>query len=254
MDIETAPIEAYVWGLFDQNIGLNQIINDWTVLSWSAKWLDDSANKIMYADQRKAKNIKNDKAILQQMWNLLDEADIVITQNGVRFDSKKLNARFVQHKMKPPSPYKHIDTFQIAKRVFGFTSNKLEYMTDKLCINYKKLTEDRKFPGFALWRECLKGNIKAWKEMERYNKYDVLSLEELYHILQPWHKTINFSAYTDSEIPTCNCGSTKFQKRGYEVTATGKFQRYQCQSCGKWHRGKENLTPKDIKKKRLCTI
>jgi uncharacterized protein YprB with RNaseH-like and TPR domain len=125
------------------------------------------------------------RKILRDLWKLLDEADIVITQNGKNFDTPKLNARFIEHGMKPPSPYKHLDTYQIARSAAKFTSNKLEYLTEKLCTKYKKLKHE-KFPGFALWAECLKGNVAAWNEMRRYNKHDVLATEELYMKIRAW--------------------------------------------------------------------
>lgn len=253
-DIETSPLITYTWGLFDQNIALNQIKEDWHVLSYAAKWLDDKPNKIMYKDQRGKKVLSDDKELLKGIWKLLDEASVVITQNGISFDSKKLNARFILNGLGKPSPYRHIDTLRIARKNFAFTSNKLEYMTNKLCTKYKKLTDERKFSGFSLWKECLKDNIKAWREMERYNKYDVLSLEELYHKLQPWDTTIAFSNFTDNEELVCNCGSTKLQKRGFDVTSTGKYQRYQCQDCGKWHRDKTNLLTKEKRKSTLVGI
>lgn len=244
-DIETAPVLGYVWALWDQNVALNQIKSDWYTLSWSAKWLGES--KILYADQRNSKDLENDKALLSGIWKLLDEADIVITQNGKSFDCKKLNARFVINGMKPPSPYRHIDTLEIAKRHFGFTSNKLEYMSDKLCTKYKKLTHKR-FPGFEMWKECLKGNQSAWKAMEKYNKYDVLSLEELYHKLQPWDTTINFNVYNDSLEIRCQCGHDSFERRGFAYTTSGKFQRLVCKECGAWIHSKENLLSKEKKK------
>jgi hypothetical protein len=246
MDIETAPILAHVWQLFDVTVGLNQIVSDWHLLSWSAKWLGEK--EIFYMDQRHEKNVQNDKKLLEGMWKLLDECDAVLTQNGKRFDIKKLNTRFVINGMQPPSSYKHIDTYQIAKSKFGFTSNKLEYMTDKLCTKYKKL-KHKKFPGHEMWFECLKGNKKAWKAMEKYNKYDVLSLEELYTKLAPWESPINFSLYEDHLTPTCSCGSTKFIKIGYAYTGTGKFQRYRCKSCGSETRSRENLFTKEEKAK-----
>jgi len=250
-DIETAPILAHVWGIWDQNVAINQIHSDWYVLSWSAKWLGDPPSKIMYADQRSAKNIEDDSKIIKEIWNLLDEADVVITQNGTAFDVKKLNARFILNGMKPPSPFKHIDTYKIAKKNFAFTSNKLEYMTDKLCTKYKKLAHERKFSGFNLWKECLAGNIDAWKDMEKYNKYDVLSLEELYGKLQPWDHSVNFDVYRESEEPKCNCGDSRLQARGYNFSKTGKFQRYQCRGCGKWHSSKTNLLSPEKKEKLL---
>lgn len=245
LDIETAPIIAYVWGLWENNVALNQIVKDWHILSWSAKWLDSP--KVMYKDQRNKKNIEDDKDLLKGIWKLLDEADIIITQNGRKFDQKKLNARFVINGMQPPSSYKHIDTCLLAKKHFGFTSNKLEYMTDKLCTKYKKQSH-KKFPGQELWTECLKGNIEAWKEMEKYNKYDVLSLEELYYVLIPWDSSINFNLYHDSTEHVCKCGSKDLQRYGYAYTSVSKFQRYKCKSCGSESRDRVNLFDKEKKK------
>lgn len=243
-DIETAPIIGHVWSLWENNVALNQIVSDWHCLSWSAKWLDASPNDVMYDDQRKAKNIQNDKRLLQGIWNLLNEADIVITQNGKNFDQKKLNARFVMNKMQPPSTFKHIDTKIIASKHFGFTSNKLEYMSDKLCTKYKKL-KHKKFPGHEMWTECLKGNLEAWKEMELYNKHDVLALEELYHVLIPWDSSLNFNLYHDGLEHVCKCGSTDFHKNGFYYTAAGKFQKHKCKKCGAEVRDKENLFSKE---------
>ena len=242
-DIETSPIISYTWGIWEQNVALNQIKEDWYVLAWAAKWLNEPASKIMYKDQRAEKKISDDKKLMEGIWALLDEADIVVTQNGKSFDVKKLNARFVMHGMTPPSSYRHIDTKVLAKKNFAFTSNKLEYMTDKLCTKYKKLSH-KKFPGFSLWTECLAGNEDAWKEMEKYNKYDVLSLEELYNVLAPWDNSINFAVYTGNNDLQfkCSCGSEKeLYKKGFAYTATGKFQRSKCLDCGKQYQDKQNL-------------
>lgn len=244
LDIETAPILGYVWGLWDQQIGLNQIHSDWYILAWAAKWMGEK--EVFYRDQRKAKNIENDKAILQDLWTLLDEADVIVTQNGKQFDEKKINARFIIHGFQPPSSYKHADTRSIARKKFGFTSNKLAYMTDKLCTKYKKL-EHKKYPGFELWKECLAGNLEAWKEMEKYNRYDVLSLEELYTKLRPWDNCINPNLYHEGEVTKCACGSDQFKKRGFHYTAIGKFQRFKCLGCGQETRGGKNLFSKEKK-------
>lgn len=244
LDIETAPILGYVWGLWENDLGLNQIKTDWHILAWSAKWLGDPPSKILYMDQRRARDITNDKTILRGIWKLLNEANVVITQNGKAFDEKKLNARFILNGFKPPSSYKHIDTKVIANKKFAFTSNKLEYMSDKLCKHYKK-QKHSKFSGFELWSECLKGNLKAWKEMERYNKYDVLSLEELYLKMQPWDNSINFNLYRDADDYVCNCGSKAFSKNGYAYTRVGKYQRYECKKCGAELRGRSNILSKD---------
>jgi len=246
-DIETAPILGYVWTLWENNVGLNQIKSDWYILSYSAKWLGEK--KIFYQDNRNAKNIEDDKKILKGIWKLIDEADIVITQNGKKFDEKKLNARFIIQGFQPPSSYKHIDTRQIAKSKFGFTSNKLEYMTDKL--TKVKKSKHLKFPGFELWKACLDNKLAAWKEMEKYNKLDVTSLEELYKKFAPWDNKINFSIYYDKPIHVCSCGSRNVKLNGHSYTSVGKFQRWKCIRCGKEFKSAAN---QHNKKKRLSLL
>jgi hypothetical protein len=243
LDIETSPILAYVWSIWEQTVGLNQIYRDWSVLSWSAKWLDSP--EVMYMDQRRAEDLFNDKEILSHLWKLIDEADVLVTQNGKSFDAKKLNARFIQHGFKPPSPYRHIDTKLMAKKNFAFTSNKLEYLGGVLSKSHQKHTS-RKFQGFELWKQCLQGNPEAWEEMEVYNILDVLVLEEVYRALAPWGVPVNLSMYPQG-VEKCPCGSEKFEKRGFHYTLTGKYQRLQCKGCGAWTRDKNNLREKPAK-------
>ena len=84
--------------------------------------------------------------------------------------------------------------------------------------------------------------------MEKYNKYDVLSLEELYYILAPWdRKHPNFALLTGSETPVCRCGSTEFTRNGYAYTQVSKFQKYRCKKCGAETRGRTNVLDKDVR-------
>ena len=255
-DLETSPILGWVWSLWENNLALNQIEKDWEILSFSAKWYQDPKtkevygphNNIIYMDQRNNKEIINDKKMLKALWDLVNDSDIVLTQNGVSFDNKKLAAKFLEAGLTPPSPSRQIDTKKIMSSAFALTSNKLEYATEKFNIKFKKI----KNSGFSLWTRCMKGELKAWKEMEKYNKYDILSLEELHHRLAPWNKNpINFSMYRndlDKLDLRCTCGSSNLQRRGFSVTTAGKFTRYQCQDCGSWGRDKDNFIDKHTKK------
>lgn len=254
-DLETSPILGWVWGLWENNLALNQIEKDWEILSFSAKWYQDPVtkevygphNNVIYMDQRHNKEIINDKKMLKKLWELVNDSDIVLTQNGVSFDNKKLAAKFLEAGLTPPSPSRQIDTKKIMSSAFALTSNKLEYATEKFNVKFKKI----KNSGFTLWTRCMKGELKAWKEMEKYNKYDIYSLEELHHKLAPWNKNpIDFSMYSKKDDrPFCFCGSSNLQKRGYSVNTTGKFVRYQCQDCGSWSRekGPKNLLSKNKK-------
>lgn len=250
LDVETAPLLSFTWDIWDQNIGLNQIKSDWHLLSWSAKWLGSPSSQIMYMDQRKEKNVENDKRILRGIWKLMDDADIIIGQNSKKFDIKRLNTRFALNNMPPPSSFRQIDTLSLAKKHFSFTSNKLEYLTDHFCTKYKKL-KHKKYPGFEMWKECLAGNQDAWKHMEKYNKWDVLSLEELYHKLQPWGTGINVDVYNDGLENICICGNKKFKKNGYFYNNIGKYPRLKCTKCGSEAKIKNNILTKEKRKSLL---
>lgn len=244
LDIETSPILGSVWSLWKQNVGLNQIDSDWFIMSYSAKWLGSSPDQAYYGDLRGHVDKEDDSLLLASLWKLLDEADCILTQNGKRFDAKKINARFILNGFTPPSSYKHIDTLEIAKNNFAFTSNKLEYMADKLNVKFKKLSHG-KFPGFLLWKECLADNPEAWNEMYEYNMHDILALEELYYRLAPWDKKHpNFNLYSETEEEVCRCGSSNIVKYGFHYTQVSKFQRYKCKDCGAETRGRKNLFDK----------
>ncbi len=178
---------------------------------------------------------------------MLNEADIIITQNGDAFDIKKLNARAVINGLPPIKPCRSTDILKEGRKVFKFTSHKLEYLTDKLNTKYKKLKHDE-YPGFELWSAILRGDKNAWKAMEKYNVHDVLATEEAYMVIHGWIKTQNFATYIDDAVMRCRCGSDKLQKRGYAHTGTAKYQVYQCGACGKWPRGSENLLSAEKRK------
>jgi uncharacterized protein YprB with RNaseH-like and TPR domain len=178
IDVETKPRLYYAWGPKTEYLGLEMMVEDGAMMSWSAKWLGN--DKIYYLDQRgNEKNLINDKKLMKPLHKLMEEADIVIWQNGDAFDYGIINDRFTEHGMELPSKYRTIDTKKIAKRHLRLPYNSLAYMTDRFNKKYKKL-DHSEFAGIKLWKECMKGNTKAWNSMKKYNEYDVLSLEELF--------------------------------------------------------------------------
>lgn len=188
------------------------------------------------------------------LWHLLDEADVVLTQNGRSFDEKVANARFIIKGLPPPSPFKHIDTRLLAKKRFRFTSTKLEYMANALGVSCKK-QQHKQFPGMELWTECLKGNPEAWEEMRKYNTADVLALEGVYEKLKPWGVGVDLNPFFGDIVYRCQCGSNDFIKRGFEYSRTGKFRRFVCKACGAWHlaSGKDNNFMSGAKRASLKT-
>lgn len=249
LDIETTPLEVYSWGLGEQNIGLEQIIKDWSILSWSAKWHHEK--DVMYMDTRYQKNIRDDKRIVKALRDLVDEADLIVAHNGKGFDMPKLNARCKHNKIKAPSDYRVIDTLRVVQRHFKFTSAKLAYLTSQFCSVFIKSSHNE-FPGMSLWKACLAKNMRAFEVMEEYNRLDVLSLEELWVDLKNdgWDDGINYDVFNEEDTnDKCpSCGSYHIQKYGYRWTNNAKHQRFKCNKCGQCFRGKENLLSKEKRK------
>lgn len=232
IDIETAPNKAYVWGMFDQNISAGQMEASSYILCWAAKWHGNRKMHFASVEKQPAKKM------LLQIHKLLDEADVVVHYNGLKFDIPTLNKEFIKNGFAPPSPYKQLDLLQVCRRAFRFESNKLSYVSDALQIGAKV-----KHEGFELWVKCMKGDPKAWAKMGRYNRGDVTLLEKLYHHLRPWVKAHpNHNAYRDA-LCCPKCGSEKVQRRGYQVVLSRAYYRYQCQVCGGWFRGNKQAYP-----------
>lgn len=241
IDVETAPKLAYVWGLWDNNVSLSQLVSDTYLLCWAGSWLDEECiyyDSLHYHPRRWKKDPENDIEILKSAWKMLDEADYVIAHN-VKFDVGTLNSRFIQQGMGPPSSYKLIDTLRIAKQNFKFTSNKLEFITSVL-------TKDSKMDagGFETWRAiCSDKCEKAFDKMVEYNIKDIEILEEVYLKLRAWDKKhASLPVSGDLTEMACNvCGSRKIRKNGTYNTNTQRYQRYQCGDCGHSMRGSKAI-------------
>jgi hypothetical protein len=234
LDIETFPNLVFTWGLFKQMVGVNQIVRDWSIASICWKWMGEKQTQ--YVDC--SADPTDDRELLDHAWHVLDEADIVIGQNSKHFDIRKLNARFIEAGMPPPSPYKQVDTKVEAAKVAMFTSNRLEWLAAHLTDVPKD--KHKAFPGFDLWAECLKGNPKAWAAMRKYNPRDVIATEKLYLRLRPWiaqHPNVAI-LNDDGKVRCPKCGSHKVEKRGVATTQVGIYTRYHCNACGGWSRGR----------------
>lgn len=223
LDIETSPNTAHVWGLWQQNVSLNQLMESSYVMCWAAKWL--GKKEVMFDSVYESKP----KVMIKRIHELLDEADTVIHYNGSKFDIPTLNKEFLLHGMTPPSPVKEIDLLRTARQRFKFPSNKLDYVAQALGVGEKV-----KHIGHELWVRCMNNDPEAWAMMKKYNKHDVVILEHVYNKMLGWIKNhANHNAFTDRTVCP-NCGSSKLHSKGYAVTLTRRYKRFQCQDCGSY--------------------
>ena len=226
MDIETLPIVAYTWETYNVNINKDQIIKDWSILCWSAKWLDDPRMITGCLTPKEVKT-RNDKRICQIMWKLFDEADVIIAQNGRRFDIPKLNTRFWLHRMPQPSSYKIIDTLEAARKSFGMTFNSLDYLGRYLEVGGKLKTD------FLLWKNCDRGDKDALARMSEYNQNDVMLLESVYMKMRNWipgHP--KFTVY-NKVVGVCPvCLSSDISNVGLYTATVRQYMEWRCNGCG----------------------
>lgn len=228
-------MEVLAWRLGERNWNPDNILRDGCILGYGYKWLfqPGAVAKVLTPKEAIA---QDDKRIVQDIWNILEKADIVIAHNGDYFDFPWVNAQFLKHGLPVPSPYQTVDTRTAAKKAFRFPSYKLDYIAKRLGLPTKYHTD------FDLWKQCREGNPAALEYMRNYNEQDIYVLEDVYVALRPWIKHPNMSLYVvvEGDMYVCpHCGSDDFDPAKKYRTPAGVFDSFRCNNCGavgRWHK------------------
>lgn len=244
LDIETTPNVIYdfqLWG--NRNTGVNQIIKPSELLCAAYKWYDQEDVFFSYGPNYEFAALWQDIPYytLRHLYEAVNEADAIVTYNGKKFDMPKLNSAFIEAGFDVPKPYAQIDLYLVVRKMFGWPSNKLDFVAQKLLGSGKKPHE-----GFDLWAKCMEGDAEAWATMQAYNEHDVVLTERLYDRLKGWVPNHpNALLYDGPEgvvgvaCPTCK--STDYQRRGERAYSTGVYARFRCNSCGYWFKENKRL-------------
>ena len=242
VDLEASPNIADVWRLWDNNVGLDQLRESTRVIGFAAKFQDERRVKFYAEYDFETRARTGQRAMIERAWELYDQADVVVSYNGDRYDHLHFAREWVEAGITPPSPFKSIDLCKVVKRRFKFPSNKLDYVAGRLLGEGKV-----KNGGHSLWRRCLDADVdpvvrhQAWREMERYCKKDVALLPALHGVLVPWINGPHMGLLSGVEGDSCKCGSVNLEKRGTAFTSVSAFQQYRCRDCGAWPRGSKAL-------------
>lgn len=254
-DIETSPAISYHWGRWKINVGVSQVIERPYVITWAAKWLGSPeivSDMLPFYMEEFKENPRCDKKIVETLWHLLNEADIVIGHFVKRFDVPQMNARFVIHGFAPPSPYKMICTKDMASKNFKFEGNSLAELADHLGVGNKIKTD------FDTWKNCIQdyGTVDGWNTMLEYNEMDVEVLERVYLRLRAYDtKHPNVSLYYEGSEKRCTvCGSTNLTELDSNVyTQVSEFISYRCE-CGHVNRARQNQRSKEQMQNTLINV
>lgn len=207
------------------------------LLSVAWKWQGEKKTHVIGLDDFPGykKDRHNDRKLTEFIASLFTEANVVIAHNGNNFDQKLVQARIMVHKLPPPSPYWQIDTRREIKKVSRFPSNKLDDLGRQLELGQKLSHGNFE----ELWLACDRGDSKAWNIMKRYNKQDVVLLEQLYMELRPWisnHPAMNM--FTEDMEACPKCGKGPMSRQGTRTNKTTIYQQFRCLNCGGWSRSR----------------
>lgn len=225
-DLETSPSIVFSWGLFGQDHSVSQIIETSRVLCFAAKWLDKKRTEF-YSEHHHGRD-----EMIMQAWRLLDEADIVVSYNGIGFDTKHMNREFLLAGLGAPSPYVDIDLLRINRANFKFLSNKLGYVTEAVGLPTKLETG-----GMDLWKRVLDGDETAWRKFRDYNIRDVQVTERLYSLLAQggWIKGVHAGLF-NGDMSTCHsCGSADLTPVGVVYSKSNAWPKALC-VCGAFNK------------------
>lgn len=224
-DIETFPNVSYTWGKWEQNV--LSFKEEWSLASVAYKW---GSEKRVHCIARCDFPDTTDRTVVKKLHELFKSADVLVAHNGNSFDLKKMNARFLYHKLKPPKIPATIDTKLVAKRYFNLNSNSLNDIGVHL-----KLGEKVKHSGFDLWLGCMSGDKKSWALMKKYNRQDVVLLEKVYLEMKPWiqnHPNMGLLRHIKDGCP--GCGGLEVYRRGIRANHRTLSQQWNCKTCGTW--------------------
>lgn len=240
LDIETTPNLAHVWGLWDQNVGLGQLVDVSSVLCFAAKWV--GRPKVYFHSDQKDGHL----GMIQAAHALMDQADAIVHYNGRSFDMKHLRREFLLAGLTPTSPHKDVDLLTVVRSKFKFVSTKLAHVSVQLGLEGKSETG-----GFETWTGCMAGKPSAWRKMRAYNIQDVLLTEKLYERLLPWidnHPHVGLYGGHSFDSDVCQrCGSDDLVRRGHAYTNLGRYRKYQCRQCGSYSRGRQRVGTVDAR-------
>ncbi len=228
-DIEVSPNEGTFWQSgYKLKVDYNNITKERSVICICWKW--EGSREVFGLTWAKP---GDDKKMLKEFIKALNEADELVFHNGDRFDIPWIRTRALLWGLSMAPKYKTIDTLKIARGLFRFNSNRLDYISKYLGIGSKIKT------SYDLWKDVsLKNDKAALAKMLKYCKCDVILLEKVYkrlknHIPAKSH----YGVYIGKDRGSCpECGSDNIVINKHRISAAGKETvSYQCNDCGKYH-------------------
>ena len=210
---------------------------DWgLIICGTVKFSDRKKPQTFRITDYERGNIVDDSGVCAALRDVLNEAPIWVTWYGQRFDVPYLQSRLLYWGQEPMSTStKHLDLWRTARYQLRLSSNRLANIERFLNLKGSKTPINQ-----GAWLMALDGDKKAMKTVTYHCEQDVLMLEEAYYKMLPFIKDHPHIGLFDSALSDgCpKCGSHNLHRRGSVITKMKRYQRWQCQDCGSWHRSR----------------
>ena len=177
--------------------------------------------------------IRAEKRLLKDVSKDLMKYPVWLTHYGGpgRYDLPFVNSRLIYHNLQPlPVNYPMIDTWKISRNHLKLRNNRLVTIQQFL-----KLHDSKNAIQPEQWLRALSGHVPSMRYIVNHCRRDVLVLEQTYLRIRPLVLEHPHMGMGIRGVVSCpNCGGTHLHKRGFHLTRTRRYQRYQCRTCGSW--------------------
>jgi len=202
-----------------------------TILCIGYSWLGQDKVYVPTILDDSNKNLLSDRALVEKFSRVYNQADYAVGHYAKRFDVPMIQSKLLKYGLPPLAPIPLIDTWRIARDNFKLHSNRLATLEEFLGVEHSKTPIT-----FDDWLQAAHGNKKALRQVVNHCRLDILVLKEVFEKIRPWISNEPARGLFVSSGGCISCGSHHLQARGFQVARTRRYQRYQCQSCGKWQR------------------
>ncbi len=233
-DIETSPLQAWIWSCGKQYIGHKNLTKDYNkygIICITYCWNDDKPAKCIdwgYHEQDTGR-------VIQQFDEIIKQSDFTIGKNSDRFDTKMINAaRMLNGLPGLPNWTKYTDDLERQmRRYFRMPSQSLDYISSQLGLGGKIKMEMQD------WIDIVEKNDngeKSLAKMIKYGKKDVIDTRALwFKLAEHFDSKWNQAAYVGERVcKHMDCGSANLKKNGTRLSGKIRYQEFFCLDCGRY--------------------
>lgn len=233
-DIETAPLQSWIWQPGQQYVGHKQLVDGYDhprIICLAYCWNDNKPAKSIDWDYERQSSSK----IVEEFDEIVSTADHIIGKNSDRFDVKVINAVRMLHGLpgKPIWAMSSDDLEKQMRKYFRLPSQSLDYISKHMGLGGKVKMELNDWIDIC---EKNENGISSFKKMIKYCKKDVEDTRQLWDMLSEHFnpKFNNASFYNKKVCKHADCGSDDILPNGSYMSQNTKYLQYKCNTCQRY--------------------